>query len=82
MTTDKRFFKLDDDGIYYLVVASSLAQAQQLMAATFCEFGHGAVWSELTHEQVDQKHRCHTEDERGVVKLAEADIGDWFSSEW
>ncbi len=82
MTTDKRFFKLDDDGTYYLVVASSLTQAQKLMAATCCEFGHGAVWSELTLEQVAQKQRCHTEDERGVIKLAEASIGDWFSSEW
>ena len=38
---------------------------------------------ELTPDEVATKHqRCHTEDERGVIPLAEAAIGDLFCSEW
>jgi hypothetical protein len=89
--TDKRFFKLDDGGIYYLVVASSMEHAKQLMRESQCVFGPdedafdaaaGLVWTVLSPDQVAQKQRCHTEDDRGVIKLADANIGDWFSSEW
>lgn len=88
---DKRFFRLEDNEIYYLVVASSLEHAKELMRTTHCVFGRdeasfdaatSLAWTELAPNQVAQKQRCHTEDERGVIKLADADIGDWFSSEW
>jgi hypothetical protein len=89
--TDKSFFKLDDDGIYYWVVSSSLEHAKQLMRESQCVFGPaecafdvaaGLVWTALSPEQVAQKQRCHTDDDRGVIKRADANIGDWFSSEW
>ena len=37
---------------------------------------------ELTAEELGNEHRCHTEDERGVIPLSEAAIGDLFCSEW
>ena len=37
---------------------------------------------ELGAEEVARRQRCHTEDERGVIPLAEAAIGDLFCSEW
>jgi hypothetical protein len=37
---------------------------------------------ELEPEEVARRQRCHTEDERGVIPLAEAAIGDLFCSEW
>lgn len=84
--TDKRFFQLDHDGAYYLVVAPSLEFAKSIMESSHCEFSLDSVinlvWSELTPDQVTQKQRCHTEDDRGIIKLTDADIGDWFSSEW
>jgi hypothetical protein len=61
------------------------------MRGTHCGFGPkdssfdaatGLIWTVLSPDQVAQKLRCHTEDDRGVIKLADADIGDWFSSEW
>jgi hypothetical protein len=95
----KRFFQLDDEGTYYLVVSTSLEGAKQLLRESHCVFGHeeaafdaaafgrdegfpALVWTELAPEQVAKKLRCHTENERGVIKLSDADIGDWFSSEW
>lgn len=99
----KRFFQLDDEGTYYLVVSTSLEGAKQLLRDSHCVFGHDEavfdaaafgrdeaildeaatlVWTELAPEQVAKKLRCHTEDERGVIKLSDANIGDWFSSEW
>jgi hypothetical protein len=89
--TRKRFFKLEDEGTCYLVVSTSLEGAKQLLRESHCVFGHEEtaldaastlVWTELAPEQVAKKLRCHTEDERGVIKLSDANIGDWFSSEW
>lgn len=37
---------------------------------------------ELRAEEVARRQRCHTEDERGVIPLPEAAIGDLFCSEW
>lgn len=37
---------------------------------------------ELGPEDVARRQRCHTEDERGVIPLADAAIGDLFCSEW
>ena len=39
-------------------------------------------WTELTHDEAARKTRCHTEDERGIIALADAALGDWFCSEW
>jgi hypothetical protein len=89
--TSKCFFQLDDEGTYYLVVATGLEQAKQLMRESRRVFGRnesaldtatGLIWTELGPEQVAKKLRCNTEDERGVIKLPDANIGDWFSSEW
>lgn len=37
---------------------------------------------ELRPDEVARRRRCHTEDERGVIPLSEAAIGDLFCSEW
>jgi hypothetical protein len=37
---------------------------------------------ELTADELARKQRCHTEDDRGVIPLSEAAIGDLFCSEW
>ncbi len=37
---------------------------------------------ELTGDELARRQRCHTEDERGVIPLSEAAIGDLFCSEW
>lgn len=37
---------------------------------------------ELTAEELAKRQRCHTEDERGVIPLAEAVLGDLFCSQW
>jgi len=37
---------------------------------------------ELRPDEVARRKRCHTEDERGVIPLSEAAIGDLFCSEW
>jgi hypothetical protein len=37
---------------------------------------------EMTAEEVARRQRCHTEDDRGVIPLSEAALGDLFCSEW
>ncbi len=37
---------------------------------------------EMRPDEVARRQRCHTEDERGVIPLSEAAIGDLFCSEW
>lgn len=38
--------------------------------------------TEMSLEDVERQLRCHTEDDRGVIPLAQARIGDAFCSEW
>jgi hypothetical protein len=88
----KRFFHLDDDGhVTYLIVAVDLIAAKEILRSHGVTFGQeetplddatSLTWTEMTPEQVATKQRCHTEDERGVIALADANVGDWFSSEW
>ena len=91
MINVKRFFRLDDGCVSYLLVARDLDHAKQLLRESNCMFGPGELpldaaatltWSEMDAAQVVQKQRCHTEDARGCIPLAEADVGDWFCSEW
>lgn len=93
---EKRFFELDvnDGGITYTVVATDLQHAEQLMRDSGHEFGdpsekydaaktRGVLsWTEMSPDRVAHKTRCHTEDDRGVIPLADACIGEWFCSEW
>lgn len=37
---------------------------------------------ELRPDEIARRKRCHTDDERGVIPLSEAAIGDLFCSEW
>ena len=90
--SDKRFFRLaEDDCVYYFIVARDLEHAKTIIRDTQIEFGDpgltldqasGLAWSELTPEQIAKLTKCHTEDDRGVIALADADLGDWFCSEW
>lgn len=92
MSETKRFFELDDDGhIQYILVAVDLDHAKSLLRESGCLFGPDEVsldkattltWTEMPAEKVARKIRCHTQDERGVICLADASIGDWFCSEW
>ena len=90
--TDKKFFELDDNGdAQYLIVATDLDHAKRIMRDSGIEFGDppqplddaaGITWSELPPDAVAKKARCHTEDHRGIIRLADADVGDYFCSEW
>lgn len=89
---EKRFFHLDDDGcIWYLVVARDLEHAKQTLREVHCLFGPAEspmdaadtlTWTEMDAARVSGYRRCATQDDRGVIALADAEIGDWFSSEW
>ena len=88
----KRFFELDDNGdIHYLLVALDLNGAKALLLASGSTFGReetsleaaeGLTWTELTAAEVAKVTRCHTEDDRGVIALSDACVGDLFCSEW
>lgn len=88
----KRFFELNDaDCVWYVVVAVDLDHAKNIVRKSGVRFGEDSVpldeaqdleWSELSKEQVARRQRCHTEDHRGVIPLADAGIGEWFSTEW
>jgi hypothetical protein len=93
--SDKRFFRLDDDGLYWLVVANDEAHAIEVMGTAEWELHDGQLVQtaralELGHVSIVEleplaaaRHtRCHTEDERGVIPLVDAAIGDAFCSEW
>jgi hypothetical protein len=83
---------VDDDGhIQYSLVARDVEHVKELFRAAGTLFGPYEVgvdaattleWSELTHQEAALKTRCHTEDDRGVIAPADANIGDWFCSEW
>lgn len=91
----KAFFRLDEDdgSVYHLVVAHDLEHAEHIVRSSGAEFCDGRTyddakaagdltWSKLTKEEVVEKTRCHTEDDRDVIALIDAIPGDWFSSEW
>jgi hypothetical protein len=88
----KRFFELDDDGeVQYFVVALDLEHAKIIIRRHGVEFGYpsqpldkatGIEWRELTAERASAMKKCHTEDKRGVITLADANLGDWFCTEW
>jgi len=89
----KRFFELDD-GVYYLVVAYDQKHAVEIMRSAGIEFTRHGVpydvamargdmcWEELSPDEVAKHGRCHTQDDRGVIPLCDANIGEWFCSEW
>jgi hypothetical protein len=93
--TVKRFFEADeaDGDVIYTMVAADLGHARWILRNAGVEFGDPSVgfdeadragllvFRELTPPEV-AKRRCHTEDARGVVPLAECEIGEWFCSEW
>jgi hypothetical protein len=86
------FFRLDDNGcVFYHLVALDLDGAKALLRASGSTFGsaetsldaaEGLTWTELTPAEVVKIARCHTEDDRGVIALSDARVGDWFCSEW
>ncbi len=91
-TDGARFFECDDDDeVTYTIVAIDLDHAKNVIRKAGIEFGSpsqpldravGLTWRELSKERVARMLRCHTDDERGVIPLAQARIGEWFCSEW
>ncbi len=93
-TTEKRYFMLDDSGhVQYFIVATDLLHAKQVMRESHCLFGPLEVsfdqaspevltWTQMSADDVAKKARCHTDDERGTIALVDAQIGDWFCTEW
>jgi hypothetical protein len=91
-STMKRFFHLDDGGAEYLVVARNQEHAEQIMRDSGIEFSDPSapyddardalIWIEMGTDDVARRMRCHTESDRGVIPLVDAELGDWFCSEW
>lgn len=94
---EPRFFIADQDGCYHwLGVARSREHFIELLRLHGAEFEvNGDTFNidqalardevlveELTDDRLARYRRCHTEDERGVIPLSQAAIGDLFCSEW
>jgi hypothetical protein len=90
----RKYFRIDDDdGASYWIVALDQADAGRRLAGSGIEFGQDSksfetameqkllTLTELTEEQA-QRLKCETEDDRGKISLFEADLGEWFCSEW
>lgn len=89
----KRFFELDD-GAYYLVVAHDPEHAVEIVRAAGIDFTCFGIpydeaiargdmfWRELSAADVARHERVHTQDDRGIIPLADARVGEWFCSEW
>lgn len=92
-TVAKRYFVLDDDYASYYVVATDLNHARSLIRDSGAEFGdpsapldqaeaRGDVWWKEIGVEAAGKMQGRTEDERGTILLADANIGEWFCSEY
>lgn len=91
-TVKKRYFLLDDDYAWYVVVATDLDHARKIITDSGIEFGDpsvplpeaekrdGLVWSEFTPEDAT-KNNVMLDDGRRV-SLTECALGDWFCSEY
>jgi hypothetical protein len=92
-TVKKRYFTMDDDGAWYVVVATDLEHARRVLMTSGVEFceqpaeslpeleASGRVtWDELEGDEVAGKRVC-MEDGRHVP-LTECSLGDWFCSEY
>jgi hypothetical protein len=81
----KRFFRCDDGGCDWFVVAVDLDDAKRRLQETGVEFGtdREVTWHELTAEEVSARKRCHRNNANAeIVALADAEIGEVFCSEW
>lgn len=93
---EKKFFQgwFDDGNIHYTFCAKDVAHCVQLLKDSGVEFfddidGSTVVpveakkveWRPIGLERANEI-RCHTEDERKTIKLADAHLGEWFCSEW
>jgi hypothetical protein len=90
---EKRFFVATDDSyVDYTVVAVDLDHAKNVLRDSGVEFGDPSVtldkahldWSEIPLQRA-RAIRCQTaesDNNRGVIPLAEADIGEWFCTEY
>jgi hypothetical protein len=93
----RRYFVFDDAGASYFVVATDIYHARAVLSAAGCEFGdHGkrgprplaeaeadgdVTWKEIDASEAFRK-RCCTDDGRGTIPLTQADLGDWFCTEY
>lgn len=87
-----RFFRFDDGGATYWVVATDLEHARRILRGTDIEFDDGLsfdkamekgaiVCTELTRERAEAL-KATDEHDGTTRKLAECDVGSWFSSEY
>ncbi|MGN6107254.1 MAG: hypothetical protein ACTHU0_19255 [Kofleriaceae bacterium] len=89
-STGKHFFRADDHGVRYWVVARDLNHAKRVMRDCGIEFGVSSseagkdpAWEELDAERAGHT-RCDTSEDdrgRGMIPLTECDLGEWFCSE-
>jgi hypothetical protein len=94
----KRFFIADQDGCYhwlgcatdrghFILLLGDCDDAWETEAGESVDINEALAMGiveihELTGDELARRQRCHTEDERGVIPLSEAAIGDLFCSEW
>lgn len=84
--SDKRYFRADD-GATYSIVARDLDHAKRILDDAGIDFDSDADdvrWSEMTVEQAAAKRIVEDDAHNRITPypLTEAEIGDWFSSEW
>lgn len=96
MTTNKRYFHVDDGGASYYLVARDLDHAKQLLRDSGVEFcdedgdSHpidapevaAVAWREISAESAG-KRRVWLGDSGAApaAMLSECEVGDWFTSE-
>jgi hypothetical protein len=87
----KRYHCDDNGHVQYWIVAGSLIEAKAMLRSSGVTFGHnedsnpdvqGVIWREMNVDEIAKVTRCHTDDDRGVITLSDAKVGDWFCSEW
>ncbi len=81
----KRFFQAIDGSASWFVVASDMDHAKLVLKEQGVDFDldfDDLNWVEMTPGQVEKKQRCATDDERGTIRLSEANLGEWFCTEW
>lgn len=94
MTSDKRFFRIDDDGcVSWWIVATDLNHAKDIVRKMGAGFGQEGTfhddaleqglieWSEMTPDEVSKMRRM-TREHGDTRPLDECEIGDAFRSEY
>jgi hypothetical protein len=90
----KRFFRVEDDDAHWSVVArdeehcifrglGAEKEGLYLSLNIDAALEHGITTiAEYSPESLARIQRCRTQDDRGVIPLADAQLGEAFCSEW